>query len=219
MKIIFFAYREWAIEIYKKIIHHYNNKIEFLLISNKLSVDIDIIDSINPEIILFYGWSWMIEDKIIKKYRCICLHPSLLPKYRGGSPIQNQIINGENESGVTLFEMTQDLDGGPIIFQKQFSLDGSLFDILDRVIKLGTIGTIELIENISNLELKEQDNDNSTEYKRRKPHESEIKPDDFLKHEAEYFYNFVRALQNPYPLPFIKCKNNSILYLMEVKYE
>ena len=66
----------------------------------------------NPEIIFFIGWSWIIDDHLIKSNKCICLHPSPLPKYRGGSPIQHQIINGESLSAVTFFEMTNDLDAG-----------------------------------------------------------------------------------------------------------
>ena len=65
------------------------------------------------------------------------LHPSPLPKYRGGSPIQNQIINGEKNSAVTLFKMTRNLDDGDIYKQIPFSLKGSLDDIFNRIIKLG----------------------------------------------------------------------------------
>ena len=48
------------------------------------------------------------------------LHPSPLPKYRGGSPIQNQIINGESKSAVTLFKINNKIDQGDIIYQKEF---------------------------------------------------------------------------------------------------
>ena len=48
-----------------------------------------------PDIVLFYGWSWKVSEKLINKFDCLMLHPSPLPKYRGGSPIQNQIRSCE----------------------------------------------------------------------------------------------------------------------------
>ena len=48
------------------------------------------------------------------------LHPSPLPKFRGGSPIQNQIIRGEKISAVTIFKINKIIDGGDIYFQKNF---------------------------------------------------------------------------------------------------
>ena len=48
------------------------------------------------------------------------LHPSPLPKFRGGSPIQNQIIRGKKISAVTIFKINKIIDGGDIYFQKNF---------------------------------------------------------------------------------------------------
>ena len=47
------------------------------------------------------------------------LHPSALPKFRGGSPIQNQIIRNIKNSKVTLFKMNEKIDAGPIILSKK----------------------------------------------------------------------------------------------------
>ena len=66
--------------------------------------------------------TWRRFEKIIKEYYSVMLHPSSLPKYRGGSPIQNQIINGEKISAVTLFKMNEKIDQGDIIFQKEIEL-------------------------------------------------------------------------------------------------
>ena len=54
------------------------------------------------------------------------LHPSPLPKYRGGSPIQNQIIDGKLHSAVTIFLMDNGIDTGPIAEQKYLSLEGTI---------------------------------------------------------------------------------------------
>ena len=100
MKIVCIGYREWALKIYDNIAHETNHN--FLIIRKKEQYDENVIIDFNPDIILFYGWSWIVSDFLIKNFDCLMLHPSPLPLYRGGSPIQNQIINGEIRSKVTI---------------------------------------------------------------------------------------------------------------------
>ncbi len=63
-----------------------------------------------------------------KKIRCLCplgainLHPSLLPKYRGASPIQSALLNGETETGTTIYQVTAKMDAGPILAQAKLSI-------------------------------------------------------------------------------------------------
>ena len=140
MKLIGISYRKWAIEIYKKI---KKNKIK-IFETNK--IPLKQIKKINPDYILFYGWSWKVSNSITKKYNCIMLHPSKLPNFAGGSPIQNQIIRNKNKSAITIFKMNNVIDGGNIIFQKDFSLNGSLDEIFDRIIEIGTSLTLRLIK-------------------------------------------------------------------------
>ena len=56
------------------------------------------------------------------KYGCINIHPSLLPKYRGPSPIQAAILNGDQTSGITIIQMDANIDHGPIIYQERLDL-------------------------------------------------------------------------------------------------
>ena len=113
LKIICFGYREWSKNIYKSLSENpFLDKHAFVLINNKRLVDLDFINSINPDLILFYGWSDIIDFKIVEKFCCLMLHPSPLPKYRGGSPIQNQIIDGKKESEVCIFKMEREIDAG-----------------------------------------------------------------------------------------------------------
>ena len=56
------------------------------------------------------------------KFGCLNIHPSLLPKYRGPSPIQTAILNGDAETGTTLMLMDQQIDHGPIIAQKKIAI-------------------------------------------------------------------------------------------------
>jgi methionyl-tRNA formyltransferase len=216
-KFLFFAYREWAINIFRKIAEAGN---ECLLVTQKNNCTKEFIDKINPDIIFFYGWSWIVPQEIVDAYPCLCLHPSPLPKYRGGSPIQNQIIAGETRSAVTIFKMNNKLDGGTILYQHEFSLEGTLNEIFNRINVLGTIGTQIILDkyNWDYIEGVEQDESLVTFCQRRKPEESEIKPTDFIEHDAKYFYNIIRALQPPYPEPFIQCREGKLI-IEKVRYE
>ena len=91
MKILCIAYRDWALEIYTVLDKSFQDH-EFIIINSKKSYLKFNIYDYNPDLILWYGWSDIIDKKIIKEYYSVMLHPSSLPKYRGGSPIQNQII-------------------------------------------------------------------------------------------------------------------------------
>tara|TARA_R100001377_G_C3169043_1_gene102384 strand:+ start:335 stop:967 length:633 start_codon:yes stop_codon:yes gene_type:complete len=203
------AYRDWALGIYNQI-----KEINCKLINSR-----DQLNNIkfnNDDIIFFIGWSWMVKDYIINNNRCICLHPSPLPKYRGGSPIQHQIINGEKDSAVTFFIMNDKLDAGEILYQEKFSLEGELSDIFNRIISIGSKGLITLLHT----EVKpiKQDESKATYYKRRKPEESEITIDEIKNKPTEYLYNKIRMLNDPYPNAYIKDKNGNKLYITKTKY-
>ena len=62
----------------------------------------------------------------MEKYKCVMLHPSKLPDFAGGSPLQNQIIRNIKKSAITLFVMNKKIDQGNIIAQKMIMLTGWL---------------------------------------------------------------------------------------------
>jgi methionyl-tRNA formyltransferase len=216
-RFLFFAYRKWAVNVFNGV---NNLDDEFILISNKRLCTKEFIDIIAPDVIFFYGWSWIVPSNIVDNYTCLCLHPSILPKYRGGSPIQNQIISGETVSAVSIFKMGNGMDDGPIYYQKSFPLDGYLDKIFDNIESLGCKGTVKFITDYKNghVHFVEQIHDDATFCKRRTPKDSEIKPEDFLKHDSKYFFDMVRSLQSPYPECYIKCKTGRII-LKEISYE
>lgn len=75
----------------------------------------------------------------IPKFGCLNIHASLLPGYRGASPIQNVIINGEQETGVTIMQMDTKLDTGDILYQKAVAIGAEdTFETLhDKLMVLG----------------------------------------------------------------------------------
>ncbi|MCH5275490.1 MAG: methionyl-tRNA formyltransferase [Lachnospiraceae bacterium] len=85
------------------------------------------------------------------RFGCLNIHASLLPKYRGSSPIQWAVIDGEEKSGVTIMQMNEGIDTGDILYQKEILLDkketgATLFD------KLTTLGAEAIVEALSLLE-------------------------------------------------------------------
>jgi methionyl-tRNA formyltransferase len=225
--IAFIAYRNWAFNIFKKL----NKKgFKFVVLTSNSNFKNAIY--INPKdnkkifkilkknkinIVLFYGWSWIIHKKIIKNFTCICLHPSKLPYFKGGSPIQNQIINGLKSSAVTIFKMNMKLDGGDIYQQKKISLNGGLKKIFGRIENIGIEITNKLLKDFVNNKLKFYKQKKIKKiYKRRGPAESEINLKIIKKKNYKYLYNFVRMLQNPYPNPFIRLQNK-IIYIYKIK--
>ena len=79
---------------------------------------------LNPDIILVGSWSEKFKKPIINlpKIGTINCHPSLLPKYRGPNPYMRVIMNGETETGVTFHLMDENLDTGPILWQKKINI-------------------------------------------------------------------------------------------------
>ena len=177
MKILCIGYRDWAIKIYKNL----ENKLsehEFIIIDSVSFYKEINVFKIKPDLILWYGWSELINTEIIDNFFSVMLHPSPLPKFRGGSPIQNQIINGKLDSAVSIFKISEKLDEGDIIYQKYLSLEGELSKIFSEITKIGTKLSIKMINNFKNLKLKKQDNSVATYYSRRKPSQSEITIED-----------------------------------------
>ena len=203
MNYLFCAHRHWAITLYKKLIKKHKNVI---LLNDPKKLTSEYIKKINPKMIFFPDWSWIIPEEIVKKYQCVCFHESNLPKFRGGSPIQNQIIRGIRKTKTTSFIMNEKLDAGDIILQKDLSLEGSLNEILSRMID----NDYFLINKIIDGKFKKRKQTGKiTTFKRRKPEESELQT---LDHSKKYLYNFIRMLADPYPNAFICFGKKKIIF-------
>lgn len=234
------AYRRWAFEILKALkslpgsgyelagvvttetceVNALDYAVDMPLVVLKLSEIKDgnyiaKVAGLRPDIILMYGWSWLVSARFLETATCIGLHPSPLPRYRGGSPIQNQIIAGEKESAVSLFKVTEGTDDGPVYAQEIFSLEGELDDIFRRITDTGSRLTRQMMDGLAKgtLEPVPQDESKKTTCKRRKPSDSEITPEELNTKPAEYIYNKIRALQDPYPNAYITDKDGKKVYL------
>ena len=143
------------------------------------------------------------------------LHPSPLPRYRGGSPIQNQIINGEKNSKVSIFIMNNEIDAGDIVAQENISLEGSIHDIFSRIEEAGVRLTINLLD--SGLNPAAQNHAEATYCKRRTPEDSEITLEELSVSKASYLYNKIRMLGDPYPNAFIRTVDGKRLLIKDAE--
>jgi methionyl-tRNA formyltransferase len=102
------------------------------------------INAINPEKIFFFHWSDYIPENIFNNYECITMHTSNLPYGRGGTPLQNQIIDKITFTKVNALRTSDGMDVGPIYCDKSISLQGTITDIWLTIAD----AAVELIEYI-----------------------------------------------------------------------
>lgn len=100
----------------------------------KLNNDYNFLKELEPDIILTMAYGQIIKEDVLKiaKILALNLHGSLLPKYRGASPIQAALLHGEKESGTTLMEMIDKMDAGRMFYKVKFPIEE--FDNYDSLI-------------------------------------------------------------------------------------
>ena len=91
----------------------------------KIRLEYQIIQDLKPDLIITFAYGQIVPKEVLEapKLGCINLHGSLLPKYRGAAPIQYALINLEKTTGVTLMEMSEEMDAGKMFAKKEFPID------------------------------------------------------------------------------------------------
>jgi len=118
----------------------------------------NIINKINPEIIILVEYGEKIDNDIIEipKHGIINLHPSILPKFRGATPIQSAIINNENETGVSIIRINNIIDSGNIlnISECKINKNETYTSLSKKLINIGYKSLINVINKIKANKLK-----------------------------------------------------------------
>lgn len=128
------------------------------------------IKAINPDIMVTCAFGQIISQEIldIPKYGVINIHASLLPKYRGSSPIQWCLIKGEKKTGITIMRTALAVDSGDILLQKEIDIlpDENAGELFDRLAVLGGEAVVEALEIIDSGKAKyvPQDESKATHY-------------------------------------------------------
>ncbi len=113
---------------------------------------IDMIKSINPDLIIVVAFGQILPKEILQipRYGCINVHASLLPKYRGAAPINFSIINAEEKTGVTTMYMEEGLDTGDILIKNEIPImeSDTASTLHDKLAELGRITLSKTIDAI-----------------------------------------------------------------------
>lgn len=164
----------------------------------KIRKEYDFVKEINPDVIVVIAYGQILPQELldIPKYGCINLHGSLLPKYRGAAPIQYSLINNEKVTGMSLMEMTKDMDAGRVYATKEVIIDEE--DNSSSLFKKMGIAASELIINSLPLYIDGelpgviQDENLVTFAPMIKDEEEHISLDDDISH----IYGLIRALSD-----------------------
>jgi len=150
------------------------------------------------------------ETLSLPKFGSINLHAGPLPKYRGGSPLNWQIINNEKKIGISIIKLNKKIDGGKILIKKFFNLKSNQ-NILDAHKKVNILFKKNIFRAIHNLlnkkYLKKKGKENY--FRQRYQKDSEVKLEEMT---ARYIVNLARSQYPLYKLPFIKNKNKKIVF-------
>ncbi|MGO1470237.1 MAG: methionyl-tRNA formyltransferase [Tissierella sp.] len=113
---------------------------------------IEKLKNISPDFIVVVAFGQILKKEIldIPKYKCINVHASLLPKFRGAAPINHAIFNDEKETGVTIMEMEEGLDTGDMISKSSIPIlhEDDYISLHNKLAKLGADLLIKTIKNI-----------------------------------------------------------------------
>ena len=162
------------------------------------------VAELRPDLIIVIGWTRLLAEALLALPRlgAIGFHASLLPRYRGRAPVNWAIINGEAETGNTMFYLDPGVDTGDIIDQRAIPIEDT-DDCATLYEKVSDAGTAMLLQHLPGLRAgtaprRRQDASLATVMPRRRPEDGRI---DWTRGRRALF-DWVRALTHPYPGAF-----------------
>ena len=181
-----------------------------------------IENNVKLNVVISYGQILKKEIIFAPEFSSINVHPSLLPKNRGASPIQNALLNGEKETGISIIEMNEKMDSGDILAQLKvdISIDDDFYSLSDKLQKSGKELLYNTIEKIFSSEVEKiKQRDSEATYCKK------ISKEDGLidwNNTSLNIYNQIRAFIH-WPVSFTFHKNRLIkIYkatLTDLKFE
>ena len=167
------------------------------------------IKSLAPDLIVVVAYGQIIPSSVIylPKYHSINVHFSLLPKYRGASPVQWAILNGEIKTGLTIFELNEKMDEGDILVQEEVEIlpGEKAFELESRLAEKGAKLLIKTISEIDRIKPVKQDHSQATYAPRLRKEDGRI---DWRK-DALFIERQVRAM-TPWPSAYTFFKEKRI---------
>lgn len=153
---------------------------------------VEKISEVKPDFIIVAAFGQLLPRSILDIAPCINLHASLLPQYRGASPVQQSLLNGDCYSGVTAMQMEEGLDSGPILGYTYFQIPQAmrLGGLMTQLGKEACVLTLETIRNFGQLLPLPQNRAIASHCKKISRSDGEVSFDD-----AQVLYNKYRAFE------------------------
>lgn len=171
MKILIVTIKTWNISNAKSFQNKYTDH-EVKIITQSEGFNIETVEDFRPDFIFFPHWSWIIPKKIYENYKCVVFHMTDLPFGRGGSPLQNLIVRGIENTKISAISVTKEIDAGDIFFKRDLNLNGNADEIFVRASK---IIFNDMIPEIIINDIKPSKQEGEVVYfERRRPEQSEI---------------------------------------------
>jgi methionyl-tRNA formyltransferase len=159
------------------------------------------LEKIKPDLNVVVAYGQIIPSEIIylPKYDSVNIHFSYLPKYRGASPVQWALLNGESQTGITIFRLNEKMDQGDILAQKKIPIypEENSLELEERLAEIGAQFLVKTLSQIKTLKPIPQDHSKATYAPLIKKKDGRIS----WEKDAETIYNQVRAF-NPWPSSF-----------------
>ena len=175
------------------------------LVTEREALNKDLLEELSPRFVFFPHWSWVIPSSIYSSFECVLFHMTDLPYGRGGSPLQNLILEGNITTKISALRVTEGIDEGPIYCKRTLSLDGSAEAIYKRASDIVFTDMIPYI--LENAPAPTGQTGKPHIFSRRTPEQSRI-PDSL---DPKGLYDYIRMLDAPtYPNAFIMADDYTI---------
>ncbi|WP_340147638.1 methionyl-tRNA formyltransferase [Buchnera aphidicola] len=176
------------------------NNIKLIKVKNFNSKIKKKLKNINSDLLLVVSFGMIIPKKILKIFTLggINIHASLLPKWRGCSPIQNSILSGDKKTGISIIQMNTEIDSGDIIYIKEYKIKKkeNYNSLSNNLAKIGKQSIVKVLNQILKQKIKKipQNNNKATYTKKIKKKDGHIN----WNNSAKKIERMIRAYK-PWP--------------------
>ncbi len=132
MKIVIATIKSWNVDGAIKLTKRFKDEHEIMIITKREELTYELLRDVNPRYVFFPHWSWIIPPQIYENFECVVFHMTNLPYGRGGSPLQNLIVRGVENTKISAIKVEEGIDTGDIYLQEDLSLNGSASEIFIR---------------------------------------------------------------------------------------
>ena len=182
---------------------------------------LDHLRSLKPDLAICFSYDRIFDQPFLSVFggEVYNLHGALLPKYRGQNVLNWVLVNGESKTGMTLHQMDEGIDTGPIVYQKEIPIDfeDTAVSLKEKMNEAVTELLGRFLPDIvkGDIRVFEQNEAEATYFRKRTPEDGEFS----WSWPAMDIYNLIRALVSPWPGAYYVQENEKVVIDSFMKYE